>query len=159
MYSNELKTDIKEFDISLLFLNSLIEKEFENNPVLEENLLYEDIFDTIKRTIITANNYNIPIENYIKLVVEANVAVYDYLYKTDGDMAGNFLRTLIVRICSKLENGNVVDISSNFIPQFNNIINKCNTIKDKDELCDFCEDIIGKRYAKILAIMIIKPWE
>jgi len=150
MYSSRLNRDIKDFDICLNYFLSLIESEYENYNIY---IPYEEIFETIKYSLFTADKYNISMENYVKFVTQANVAVIKY-DKLNGIRAGIFLKTLIIRLCTIVDSkGEIIIVSNNFINKFNKIIDNIKVLNDK-KLIEYCSDLIGVRNAEILEILI-----
>lgn len=123
MYFKECNMNINQFDITVNVLYVLVEKEFSENPQLKDIISYEDILKIFTRTSALATVYQIPIEDYIKLVIQQ-----------DGDT--------------------VCEISNNFLDEFNNIIKEYNSKLNEENQITYCQDIIGKRNAMVLHIML-----
>ena len=158
MYFKECDMDIKDFDISVNILYNVLEQEFKEHPEFKKIISYEDILKIFYRTSSIATVYQIPLEDYIKLIIQSYIAydtflknAYNSVISMDGDKAGIYLRTLIYRLCLD-KNGN--EITNNFMEQFKNIIVEFNIKINPEEKISYCESKIGKRNALILYIML-----
>lgn len=158
MYFKECDVDIKDFDISVNILYILIEQEFKEHPEVKKIISYEDILKIFYRTSSIATVYQIPLEDYIKLIIQSYIAydiylknIYNSVILMNGDKAGIYLKTLIIRFCYDNE-GN--EISNDFMKQFNKYSKEYNKITNMNDKLSYCQNIIGKRNAGILYIML-----
>lgn len=158
MYFKECDMDIKDFDISINVLYDVVENEFENNPKSKEIISYENILKIIRKTSSTATLYRISIEDYIRLIFQSYVS-YDKFIKENylsvvsinGEQAGIYLRTLIIRVCCDKDGKTITE---NFIERFKKHINIYNQIVHIDDKLLYCQNLIGKRNAMVLYIML-----
>lgn len=158
MYFKECDMDIKDFDISVNILYSVLKQAFKERPELKKIISYEDILKIFYRTSAIATVYQIPLEDYIRLIIESYIAydiflknIYDNNILMDADKASIYLRTLIYRLCCD-KDGN--EITNNFIKQFKNTIVKFNAMLNQEEKIFYCQSVIGKRNAVVLYIML-----